>query len=412
MIGPGDRHAGSDRGDVEGDSPWPFVRALAAHGLVAGPALPPAPSDLFAWQRIVRLAEQQRVLGLVAAAVAVGDLVVDDEQRRILADTHEAWCAHDLRLERALLHSADALDAASIPYLVMKGPALAHRCYPDPAQRVFADIDLVVPGRHLHQAAAVLSTELDAAASHPELRPGFDERFGKETLLRTAPTRQRPGGLEIDVHRMPVAGALGLAIPLDELFDGPGEVLIAGRALPTPGPVPTLLLACYQASVTDIPPRLAAARDVLQLLASDAADPDELVATARRWQATAVVAQALRHSRRTLALPADAGPAAASQLFAWADSVVPSARERLLLSAHQRPGYVYWRQLAGLVVVRGTRARVDYLRALALPQQDYLADRRWSIGHHARRAWRAVTSSVRNRLVRTVRRVRRRAGLV
>ena len=41
---------------------------------------------------------------------------------------------------------------------------------------------------------------------------------------------------------------------------------MAGRPLPTPGPVATLLLAAYQASVADIPPRLGARRDLVQLL--------------------------------------------------------------------------------------------------------------------------------------------------
>ena len=244
---------------------WAVMRAVAAYGLPAAPPIPTVGDDALAWRRIIGLAEQQRVLGLLVAAVRDGRVAgpegpLDGEARSRLAAAHEAWCAHDLRLERALLAGADALDRAGISYLVTKGPAMAHRAYPDAGQRLFADLDLIVPSGYVAAATRVLVEALDATPALVELRPGFDERFGKETLLRTTATPGAPAGLEIDVHRTPVAGALGLAIPLDELFERPGRVEVAGRVLPTPGPVATLLLAAYQASVADVPPRLGARR--------------------------------------------------------------------------------------------------------------------------------------------------------
>ena len=366
--------------------------------------MPDLPRDELGWQRVVRLAEQQRVLGLLAAAAADGTLSLDPSRLAVLAEAHEAWCAHDLRLERALLHAADLLDAASIPFVVIKGPVLAHRVYADPAQRLFADIDLVVPSEHLRAASRLLADEFGAGTPFPELRPGFDERFGKETLLRTASTATTPAGLELDVHRTPVAGALGLAIPLADLFDRAGEVLIAGRAVPTPGAVATLLLACYQASVSDVPPRLASARDVVQLLLTGSPEPRDVLAMAARWQATAVVAVAVRDAWLTLDLRGTDPP----ELVSWSRSYSPTARERLLLGAHRRPGYVYWRQLAGVIVLPDAPARGRYLLALALPQPSYLAQRRWSFTYHARRAWRTFNEPVRSKLVGAARWIRRR----
>ena len=244
-----------------------MVRAVAAHGLPGAPPIPAVAPGAPSWHRIIRLAEQQRVLGLLVAAVEHGDqaLEPDDEVRRDLARTHEAWCAHDLRLERALGQAADALEAAGIAYLVTKGPALAHRAYPDPSQRLFADLDLIVPSGQVRHATRTLADALDAQAVVGELRPGFDERFGKETLLRTPVTAATPMGLEIDIHRTPVAGALGLAIDLDELFRHPDALVLGGRHVPTPGAAASVVLAGYQASVADIPPRLGARRDLVQL---------------------------------------------------------------------------------------------------------------------------------------------------
>ena len=62
----GDAPAGGDA------TAWAVVRAVAAYGLPGAPPIPPIGDDQLLWRRIVGLAEQQRVLGLLAAAVGVG----------------------------------------------------------------------------------------------------------------------------------------------------------------------------------------------------------------------------------------------------------------------------------------------------------------------------------------------------
>ena len=88
----------------------------------------------------------------------------------------------------------------------------------------------------------------------------------------------------------------------------------------------------------------------------------------------------------------------------------PPTRERVLLAAHRGPGYVYWRQLAGVVVLSGPRPRAAYLRALVAPQASYLTERRWKRGGHVRRGWRTLTGPLRHRVVAAARRATRRAG--
>ena len=98
----------------------------------------------------------------------------------------------------------------------------------------------------------------------------------------------------------------------------------------------------------------------------------------------------------------------------WWPGPRPTARplgERLVLDAHRRPGYVYWRQLVGVAMVAGTSDRLRYLRALLWPQAGYLADRSWSMGRHLRRAVRTLDAPIRNRLVELGRRLGRRSGL-
>jgi hypothetical protein len=392
----------------EGDAQtWALVRAVAARGLVGSPVLPDGPRHRDGWHRLQARAEDQRVLGLLAGAVADGVLDPDPASRSDLGQLHEAWCAHDLRLERALGLAADALDRAGVPFLVTKGPALAHRAYPDPAQRLFADLDLIVPSGRVHAATDLLVAALGASVIQSEVRPGFDERFGKETLLRTPATATAPRGLEIDVHRTPVAGALGLAIDLDELFDQAEGFDLGGRRLPTPGRAASVLLAAYQASVADIPPRLGARRDLAQLLATSEVDPTSVIDLAIRWRADTMLAAAVNDTWTTLGLapPADHAELARG-LVDWARGHRGGPVDRLVLAAHRRSGYVYWRQLAGVIMVPGLSARRDYLLALTWPQADYLADRQWSWRGHLRRALRSLSAPVRLRVVATARRVR------
>ena len=80
----------------------------------------------------------------------------------------------------------------------------------------------------------------------------------------------------------------------------------------------------------------------------------------------------------------------------------------MLLRAHLAPGYVYWRHVAALLVLPGVEPRYRYLVAIAAPQANYLERRRSSLPAHARRSWRSLNRPLREPLVRTGRRIRRR----
>jgi hypothetical protein len=90
--------------------------------------------------------------------------------------------------------------------------ALANTVYADPALRVFADVDLLVPSADFGHAARILESALGADRALPEIRPGFDARFGREAMLRS------DNGLALDIHRTFVDGGFGLTVDLDDLF--------------------------------------------------------------------------------------------------------------------------------------------------------------------------------------------------
>jgi hypothetical protein len=362
-----------------GSLPAPtLAAAVASFGLPNRFPLPGRTLTEAVFAGFLSTVEHHRLLGLAAAAVKADALHVTDRQRDDLERGLQAWLAHDLRVERLLVDVLDVLDRAGIPARALKGVAYAHLDYPDPMQRVFGDVDLLVRSEDVGPAVDILTGELGATREQPELRPGFDRRFGKEVLLRTA------DGLELDLHRMFVDGALGLTMTLPDLFAPPERFALAGHAVDAlPRPL-RFLHACYAAALGDWPPRLISLRDVAQILAGGDVDLEDTLRIARRWQAEAVVARALTHTWDALAL------SGSSPWVEWAGAFVPSARERMLLRAHEGSGRSYSRHAAALFVLPSVASKATYLRAIALPQRAYLVARGRTPGGHVSYAVRRL----------------------
>lgn len=350
------------------------LEAVAAYGLRSRHELPAATLGADVARTLVQDAESHRLLGLLTAAVRAGALSLDDDTLAVLDPLERSWLAHDLRLERLLLRARARLRAEGVASRVLKGVALAHTVYREPSMRVFGDVDLLVPSDRLRDAVGALEDELATTRVQPELRGGFDERFGKEVLLR-------PDGLELDVHRVFVEGAWGLTIDTADLFAPPYRFGLGGEdleALPMPQ---RLLHACYAAALGDWPPRLASLRDVAQLVVSERPNLVDVLLMARRWQCEAVVARAVAGAWERLALT-DRAP-----IVDWAEQFAPSRRDRLLLAAHEGPARAFTRHAAALVVLPGVRDRVSYATAVALPSHEYLRSRGMTVGSNLTRVW-------------------------
>src|SRR5207253_1468780 len=129
-----------------------------------------------------------------------------------LLETHREVVLPPLVVERGLLEVAPSFEEAAVEFLILKGPALAHTVYPDPAWRYFTDLDVLVAPKDWRRACAVLEA-LGFKRGQPEPRPGFVERFGG------APSYHRPTGVEVDLHRTLVLGPFGLWVETDRLFE-------------------------------------------------------------------------------------------------------------------------------------------------------------------------------------------------
>jgi hypothetical protein len=274
-----------------------------------------------------------------------------------------SWLAHALRIERLLLDALGCLAAANIDARVLKGVALAHTVYSEPSWRIYADADLLVSSDDFDSAVRVLEGGRALERDVPELRQGFDRRFGKEALLRTA------DGLELDLHRTFVEGALGLTVRLPDLFATPQRFQLGGRCVATLPPAQQLLLAAHTAVLGDWPPRFSALRDVVQVLTTLSPAHSQVLELAERWRARAVLARALTYAWEVLT------PASRPSLIGWARSYRPDRLERVLLASHLGPTRAYTRHAAALLVVPGLAGRLAYLSAIAWPQRAYLEAR-------------------------------------
>jgi hypothetical protein len=348
--------------------------AIAAHGLPSAMTIDHEALGDDEFRPLLGSCERHRLLGLLAKAVRDDAIVLSADQQAEFEATYRAWLTHALRVERLLLEATTALDRAGIPSRVLKGVALAHTAYDDPSERVFGDLDLLVPGDQLTRAAEVLTTAFDAVRPQPELRPGFDERFGKEVMLRVRT-------LELDLHRTFVEGAYGLTVKLDDLFAPPYRFALGVcelEALPMPQ---RLLHASYSAAFGDWPPRLMSLRDLAQLVHRERPNLVDVLLMAREWQCEPIVARAVKLTWDELALTTS------PPIVEWARRYEPTRRDRWMLAWHEGPARAFTGQIAALLVLRGAEPRLAYLRAIMFPQRSYLAARGLSVTGHFRRGW-------------------------
>ncbi|HEY3725351.1 MAG TPA: nucleotidyltransferase family protein, partial [Acidimicrobiia bacterium] len=265
---------------------------------------------------------------------------------------------------------------AGIMYRVLKGPAVAHLDYPDPAHRAFGDVDVLVASSAYDDAMAVLRAS-GARRRFSEVRPGFDRRWGKGACVVA------PDGTQIDVHRTFVAGPFGLTIDLDELLSMPEWLAVGDDILPALDRESRFIHACFHAALGDRVARLVALRDVAQMILAHDLDRDLVMARARRWRAEAVVARGVRLTWARLRLE----PVAWST---WAASHRADRFQARALRAYTSESRSYATQtVAGLAAIRTMPEKAAYMHALLVSDGKHLAARDRSYGRRVQRAARA-----------------------
>lgn len=150
--------------------------------------------------------------------------------------------ATELRLEllgRRLVESLNALEAADVEPVILKGGALAHTLYPDPGERPMIDLDVLVAPDRTGDALRALT---DDGWEHREDRYPED-RYRRHYHL--PPLRDgRGSGATLEIHA-------GLLLPGHPFDLDPGALRrravtarVDGRTMQVPAPVDHLAYLC------------------------------------------------------------------------------------------------------------------------------------------------------------------------
>lgn len=340
------------------------TRWVAAFGVpgAAGPEAgetAPLRIDDTAWSRWLGRLGWHRLTGIAVAAGRAGGLDLSAGQWDELLDRHRGEMVWSLRLDARLRELAAALDAAGVPFVVLKGPALAYVQYPDPSWRPYADLDLLVRRADRRAATRVLS-RFGMRRSLPEPRPGYDDRFGKAVVYRAA------DGIEIDLHRMLAPGAFGLWMDPEELFGSTRTFEVGQTTLRRLDGTAALLHACVHAVLGDAELRLLSLRDIAQLAHGGEVEWDRLRAWGERWRVASVVRHAFAEVERHLEVgcapdgfdPGRSDPAAERAFAAYRGGRHRGASARTTLAA-----------------VPGVRDKAAYVVAMLVPRREFLAAR-------------------------------------
>lgn len=184
-----------------------------------------------------------------------------------LADRYTRGVLRSALLRRTLPEIVAALEAAGARPVLLKGPAVADRFYPEPHLRTFADLDVLV--RRSALPAAVAALVESGYTPRQEFRPGFAERFGHDVHL-VGPREH--GRVDVELHWRigddPVAQALDHA----RLAGGGVDLDVAGAQVRVPAAADLLLVLAVHL-LSDRAKRLIWVEDLV--LVSEAVSDDE-----------------------------------------------------------------------------------------------------------------------------------------
>lgn len=169
------------------------------------------------WGRTLQIADWHRLSPLLHSHLASAEEDVPPAVRSALERAYLAAAARSLFIADALRRVLDALAAAGVPALLLKGAALVETAYADPAWREMLDLDVLVPDESLRTANAALAalgyrtleaTETpEPALGHTRLAPHHDAALvGAERLLA------------VELHRHVAIAGEGRGFAIDDVW--------------------------------------------------------------------------------------------------------------------------------------------------------------------------------------------------
>lgn len=259
-----------------------------------GPALAPTdPAGLVGAARFHGVAPALHLL-LRGVEAVPGDL------RRELERTYHGSVAFHLGVLEDVAYVDEALGAAGVPWLVLKGPVLAQLYYDHPDVRPYSDLDvLVAPGALGDAIEALERNGTRFADSWPILRDGPTGEL----------SAQLPSGRWLDLHwhivnQPRLRRRLAVAVP--PLFAHARELTLGRTAVRTLSPADTLAHLSLHACTSGAD-RLVWLKDIVRCMQVEGGDCAEHVDVAARWGTGPMAAVSVQRAWSVLGpgVPAD-----------------------------------------------------------------------------------------------------------
>jgi hypothetical protein len=324
------------------------------------------PSEPLAEPELDEICRQRLAPLLLSALAAAPTNLIDAESIAALRrDAFRRAISANLAIGQSQ-QALKALTAASVPYAVTKGPGIA-RLYPHPGQRVFSDIDVLVPPERFDEALQALA---DLGFEEPvdirQVREVVGRRCREAINLATA------AGGSIDLHHHLPPWLWGRGIDACAVVDAASPVRAGSVELRCASAEHNLLVAALHVVSDKNRPgaTLLIWRDVVEL--AHAAEVGAVIEQARAAGLCGWLRGVL------LALPPGMRPAELLAALELEDTTMAHPARLTWLLAHRDGASVTATQFARLPLLRG----LLYLAGMAVPGRVFLRDhgltyRRW-----------------------------------
>jgi hypothetical protein len=196
------------------------------------------------WVAICDVARAHGVTSLLYWKVEEGGVLqagprIPAEVRAGLERDFYVAAARAMVTEWRLVSVLKALQAASVPALVIKGAAIA-ALYPDPALRPYGDLDILVRRTQLNEAVGALERQ----GYHCTYSPAWSLEYGYDV-----PMASDDGRSVVELHwRLDYSAGMG-RLPVEDLWGRAVPYLVNGQPGLQLEPVDTVLHLCAHAAI-------------------------------------------------------------------------------------------------------------------------------------------------------------------
>ncbi len=336
----------------------PLIRVLRGE---AARAAPPLRED-GAWAELARRAAREGLAGLVIEALAKAGEQAPDEASRVLSGAARRTEVDNRRLGRHILRVAEALAAARVPLMLLKGAALQQLVYGRAELRPMSDVDLLVRESDAARAGEVLE-RIGYARTQFFRDRSFFPRFYYETHYQCG----EKSPCLIDLHVRPWRPMrYARTVPADALWARAKTVRIGNAEAYVPCDDHLLIHLAVHAAVHGCG-RLLWLADIARVMRerSRRIDWHRTVETAIRWRVALPMRRALEAVERTC------GAGAPEHVMAALRRATTSWRDRLALwHAPRDAAHPLRHVLVNVLTTPGARYRLAYAKALVRPERD------------------------------------------